>query len=138
MPRVEAFSSPVSGMMKVIIMMLGEYQYEEYFTVERVKFWTAWKKCILIYNEFCKKVATDVSDGKNIYINGTLQFILILFILMGSLILANLIIGLTVNKTEQLFEMADTHYNIKVHQGFTTHLHSIICKSKVLRVYSRE
>ena len=38
MPRVEAFSSPVSGMMKVIIMMLGEYQYEEYFTVEQVNF----------------------------------------------------------------------------------------------------
>ena len=86
----------------------------------------AWKKSIHIYNGFCKKVGADVSDGKNIYINGTLQIILVLFILMGSLILANLIIGLTVNKTEQLFEMADTHYNIKVHQGFTPHSHSII------------
>ena len=32
---------------------------------------------------------------------------------MVGIILANLIVGLTVNKTEELFEKADTHFNIK-------------------------
>ena len=39
MPRVEAFSSPISALVKVIIMMMGEYQYEDYFTVEKVSKW---------------------------------------------------------------------------------------------------
>lgn len=50
----------------------------------------------------------------NINVNGSLQIILILFIMSVGIILANLIVGLTVNKTEELFQKADMHFNIKV------------------------
>ena len=36
MPSNPAFSSPISALFKVFVMMMGEYQYEDYFTIEKV------------------------------------------------------------------------------------------------------
>ena len=36
MPLERAFSSPLSALLKTLLMMSGEYQYEEYFTIEKV------------------------------------------------------------------------------------------------------
>ena len=36
LPMVPAFSSPISALLKVFVMMLGEFQMEEYFTIEKV------------------------------------------------------------------------------------------------------
>ena len=36
MPLEQAFSSPISALLKSLLMMSGEYQYEEYFTIEKV------------------------------------------------------------------------------------------------------
>ena len=61
----------------------------------------------------------------NINVNGSLQIILVLFIMLVGIILANLIVGLTVNKTEELFQKADMHFNIKVKDHFKKTLHEI-------------
>ena len=39
LPMVPAFSSPISALLKVFVMMLGEFQMEEYFTIEKVSFY---------------------------------------------------------------------------------------------------
>ena len=38
LPMVPAFSSPISAALKVFVMMLGEFQMEDYFTVEQVRY----------------------------------------------------------------------------------------------------
>ena len=35
-PMEPAFSSPISAFFKAFVMMLGEYQFEDYFTIEKV------------------------------------------------------------------------------------------------------
>ena len=94
MPREAAFSSPISALFKAFVMMIGEYNYEDYFTIEQVE----------------KKESLK----KNVNINGTLQILLILFIMLVGIILANLIVALTISKTEELFQKADKLFNIKV------------------------
>ena len=37
LPMVPAFSSPISAALKVFVMMLGEFQMEDYFTAEQVR-----------------------------------------------------------------------------------------------------
>ena len=36
LPLEHAFSSPISAFMKVIVMMLGEFQFEDYIPIEKV------------------------------------------------------------------------------------------------------
>ena len=38
LPMVPAFSSPISAALKVFVMMLGEFQMEDYFTAEQVRY----------------------------------------------------------------------------------------------------
>ena len=51
---------------------------------------------------------------KNANVNATLQILIILFIMLVGIILANLIVALTISKTEELFQRADMLVNIKV------------------------
>ena len=37
LPMEKAFSSPISAIAKVFVMMLGEFQYEDYFPFEKVR-----------------------------------------------------------------------------------------------------
>ena len=37
LPMEKAFSSPISAIAKVFVMMLGEFQYEDYFPLEKVR-----------------------------------------------------------------------------------------------------
>ena len=37
LPMEMAFSSPISAIAKVFVMMLGEFQYEDYFPLEKVR-----------------------------------------------------------------------------------------------------
>ena len=37
LPMEMAFSSPISAIAKVFVMMLGEFQYEDYFPFEKVR-----------------------------------------------------------------------------------------------------
>ena len=53
LPMVPAFSSPISAALKVFVMMLGEFQMEDYFTVEQVRY----TKNTKIY---CCKLRTDL------------------------------------------------------------------------------
>ena len=71
------------------------------------------------------KVEKTKNEKLNISINGSLQIILVLFIMLVGIILANLIVGLTVNKTEELFQKADMHFNIKVKDHSKKMLHAI-------------
>ena len=74
-----AFSNPVTGLLKILAMLTGEFEYGDNFVDEK-----------------------DVA-----------QIIFVLFILLVTIIMGNLIIGLTVNKTEELFQMADDYLRIK-------------------------
>jgi hypothetical protein len=82
LPRSKAFENPASSLVKVLVMMIGEFDYNESFT------WDA------------------VSESGSLYSNFITQIIFILLILLVSIIIANLVIGLTVNNTRELFQEA--------------------------------
>ena len=85
----KAFDDPISSLLKVIVMMIGEFDYDANFTNENnAKYF-------------------DLSH------NDIAQIIFVFFILLVSIILANLIVGLTVNKTDTLFKQADYYHNSK-------------------------
>jgi len=82
LPRSKAFENPLSSLVKVLVMMIGEFDYNESFT------WDA------------------VAESGSLYSNFITQIIFILLILLVSIIIANLVIGLTVNNTMELFQEA--------------------------------
>ncbi len=82
LPRSQAFGNPAMSLVKVLVMMIGEFDYSESFT------WNA------------------VTETGSMYSNFITQLIFILLILLVSIIIANLIIGLTVNNTRELFQEA--------------------------------
>jgi len=82
LPRSKAFDNPASSLVKVLVMMIGEFDYNESFT------WDA------------------VTESGSLYSNFVTQIIFILLILLVSIIIANLVIGLTVNNTRELFQEA--------------------------------
>lgn len=92
LPGLNAFRSPIQSFLKVIVMMIGEFEFEDNFTF---------------------KQNNEVNNNRATSADGSVQIIFFLFILLVSIILANLIVGLTVNKTEELFERADHYQNIK-------------------------
>ena len=82
LPRSRAFENPASSLLKVLVMMIGEFDYNESFT------WDA------------------VTETGGVYSNIITQLVFILLILLVSIIIANLIIGLTVNNTRELYQEA--------------------------------
>ena len=65
---------------KVLVMMIGEYDFDSNFTWEEVG---------------------GLSGG-----NGSAQVLFVIFLFLSSVTISNLIVGLTVNKTEELFREA--------------------------------
>lgn len=94
LPNSDAFNGPLSSMMKVLVMMIGEFDFEDNFSFEKIK-----------------ELSYGGRFGESS--NGTVHILFILFVIFVSLILSNLIVGLTVNKTEELFCKADLHHTIK-------------------------
>ena len=80
LPLHDAFGNPLGSLVKVLVMMVGEFDYESNFIWDAVD---------------------TTREG-----NGTAQVLFITFYFMISIILSNLIIGLTVNQTEMLFKQA--------------------------------
>ena len=85
------FANPVSSLLKVLVMMIGEFDYDDNFASDYSK-----------TGSFFRLSHNDVA-----------QITFVFFIMFVSIILANLIVGLTVNKTDELFRKADNYYNSK-------------------------
>ena len=79
LPYHSVFDHPLTALLKILVMMSGEFDFEDNFTFNKVK-----------------------GVGSNF----STQVLFILFFFIVSLIIANLVIGLTVAKTQELFEMA--------------------------------
>ena len=80
LPRSDGFDNPVTAILKVLSMMIGELDYESNFT-------------------------TDISRESDYAIFST-QILYVFFLVMVSIITANLIIGMTVGKIAQLEKCA--------------------------------
>ncbi len=79
LPRNVVFDSPISSAMKVLTMMLGEFDFSDNFLWDDVQ-------------------------GKGS--NGTAQVVFMLFLFLVSIVIANLLIGMTVSQTEELLQTA--------------------------------
>jgi len=82
LPRSGIFENPVTSFIKVLVMMIGELEFAEYFTWDAVK-------------------ETGTS-----YSNIFTQLVFIMLLVLISMIISNLVIGLTVNNTRELFKIA--------------------------------
>jgi hypothetical protein len=82
LPRSDIFESPFTGFIKVLVMMIGELDFNEYFTLDAV------------------------NEAGTAYSNYITQFIFIMFLVLVSMIISNLVIGLTVNNLRELFKIA--------------------------------
>ena len=80
LPSNEAFADPMTAMLKSIAMMVGELDFVDNFTID-------------------KSIQADDSEV-------TLQILFLLFVLFVSIIIANLIIGLTVSEIDDLYNEA--------------------------------
>ena len=80
LPSNEAFADPMTAMLKSIAMMVGELDFVDNFTID-------------------KSIQADDSEV-------TLQIMFLLFVLFVSIIIANLIIGLTVSEIDDLYNEA--------------------------------
>ena len=79
LPHNTAFDNPLTACIKIIVMMIGEFDFEDNFTWSQVK-----------------------ESGSNF----STQILFVLFVFLASIAVSNLIVGLTVNKTEELFKEA--------------------------------
>ena len=90
LPSNEAFIDPMTALLKVLAMMVGEFDFQENFLFE--------------------KSALDNGEVST-------QIAFFFFLLIGNIVIANLLIGLTVNKTELLFKKASlVRLETMVHQ----------------------
>ena len=80
MPRRDVFDNIFISILKVVVMMSGEFEFEDNFRSETV---------------------TEVG-GSDI----TTQVVFVIFVFVVSIVISNLLIGLTVNETELLFKSA--------------------------------
>ena len=81
LPRNPSFNDPVTSILKVLSMMIGELEYNDNFTV-------------------------DISKEPSDWTIGTLQILFTLLVVLISIIIHNLILGLTVNEVDVLFKTA--------------------------------
>eukprot|EP00092_Neocalanus_flemingeri_P000038 GFUD01000039.1.p1 GENE.GFUD01000039.1~~GFUD01000039.1.p1 ORF type:complete len:753 (+),score=169.65 GFUD01000039.1:23-2260(+) len=84
LPSHPDFSDPLSSFVKVIPMFLGEMEFSGTFTWE----------------------AVEQTNG----LNFTAQIMFILFVIMVSIIINNLLIGLTVSDTKEILDQANSRY----------------------------
>ena len=84
LPMYPDFSDPLSSFVKMIPMFLGEMEFSGTFT------WEA------------------VNDANGL--NFTAQIMFILFVIIVSIIINNLLIGLTVSDTKEILDQANTRY----------------------------
>ena len=82
MPENEVFSNPMSGFLKVLVMMIGELEYQDNFALNSTQ-----------------TVNNSSSDGST-------QLLFLLFLATISIIIVNLLVGLTVGEIENLKERA--------------------------------
>ena len=87
-PRSASFNDPVTAILKVISMMVGELEYGDNFTVD--------------------------NSLKDDDVVGTLLIIFILFVVLVTIIIANLIIALTVSEIDVLYKQGRA---IRLHKG---------------------
>ena len=80
LPSSLSFSNPINSIMKVLVMMAGEFEFETHF------------------------LPVDGPNGKSS--NRTTQIVFILFLFVVSIVISNLLIAMTVSKTEELFKKA--------------------------------
>lgn len=78
LPNNINFADPISSFGKIFAMMLGELEYKDNFTYDHASFG-----------------------------HGSTQLAYFLFVLIVNIIIANLLIGLTVSRTEELFQKAE-------------------------------
>ena len=78
LPSKDMYSDPVTSFLKVLAMMIGELEFENF-----------------LYD------ATKIDFGA-----GSAQVAFFFFVLLCNIVIANLLIGLTVSKTEDLFKRA--------------------------------
>ena len=118
LPSHNAFDNPAISFLKNLVMMSGEFEFEENFTWEAVR--EAHRNNIGAYIEDClyncgrnETVDTsemiqclrtcikehDVSDI-SFSQNYESQFVFVLFFFLVSIVISNLLIGMTVNKTD--------------------------------------
>ena len=86
--QTDVFINPLGALIKVLVMTAGEFEYSAYFTYEKVK----------------------DNNGANY----SSQLFFIAFYFMSSIALANMILGLTVNKTDELFKEASFIHQEKI------------------------
>ena len=84
LPSHPDFSDPLSSFVKTIPMFLGEMEFSGTFTWDAVR----------------------QTNG----LNGTAQIMFILFVIMVSIIINNLLIGLTVSDTKEILDQANSIY----------------------------
>ena len=118
LPSHNAFDNPAISFLKSLVMMSGEFEFEDNFTWEAVReahlgnIGTYIEICI--YN--CSKNVTvegpemlqcikDCIKGHNVSEitfskNYASQFVFVLFFFLVSIVISNLLIGMTVNRTE--------------------------------------
>ena len=81
LPRNPSFNDPITSLLKVLSMMIGELEYADNFTV-------------------------DTSKQPSDWTIGSLQIFFTLFVVLISIIIHNLILGLTVSEVDVLFKTA--------------------------------
>ena len=79
LPSNETFGDPFTSLLKILAMMVGEFDFQSNFLFE---------SSLLDYGQISTQLA------------------FFFFLLIGNIVIANLLIGLTVNKTELLFKKA--------------------------------
>ncbi len=79
LPSKNVFDNPWISSIKVLTMMIGEFDLSSYFTVEQAR----------------------LDEGQF-----STQLLFIFFIIFVSIVISNLLVGLTVSKTEELFKEA--------------------------------
>ena len=123
LPLEPVFSSPISAFLKVIVMMLGEFQFEEYIPIEKVlrchrvgsnkvtKNGDYFSHFFMIF--FALQIWSDMERKSNISVNWTLQIIFLGFAVLVAMVMGYLTVGLTVHKMDEVLSKAELHLTHK-------------------------
>ncbi|XP_029167096.1 transient receptor potential channel pyrexia-like [Nylanderia fulva] len=91
-PRTNSFSSPYFGLTKVLVMMTGELNFEEFFFASEKH-----------YDQFKNNM---LPSWKDIPSQTVVQFIFLLFLLFVTIVMMNLLIGIAVHDIKGLQKTA--------------------------------
>ena len=95
LPKHPVFKNPFTSFLKVLVMLIGEFDFNDTFTIENVR-------------EF----GVPASQGLT-------QFIFVLLLFLVSIVIANLIIGLSVSNIDQLMKESEVYKMEKMVQQIT-------------------